>query len=555
MPASRSRIFCVMIAVFILIALLAFCPASVEAAATDLHALVRVPGGTVTDDASFSAAMGGCVLIHENHDIELTRDVILEAPLVIHGGEYTFDGAGCRIIRGFEDGHLIVAEAKAKLTLGDDRKDGEDVSLQISGGVKSEFGEDGVLHLSLSEKDAGIVPENVSGALICVKEESEVVMHLGTELMDNHSKVDGAGILCDNGSFTMVNGSLTGCSSLKNGGNVLARNEGVFAMGSGLVSSGYAAECGGNIAIEEKAEVLLSTGVLQNGRADLGGGIYAAGTVVIQSAEISNNTANKGGGIYYAADNTLAGGTFAENRAVCGGAIFNHAGSLVIKVGGAELNTAVRGGGIYNEGGMEIEDYIISKSTAEDCGGGIYNAQGATMTIHRGTVGNNDAPRGGGLFNAGDCVIRGCSIAVNSGDMGAGIMNEGSLQIYNGFYCSSGNETFLVLGENGQGSLTLMEPITAVKYPLLVPGIKTEDGGYAADYKTTAALLSGDGEAVRDAAKKFEVAANDSRFYGLTEDGRLKVKMNWILPTVLGGIGVLGITVGVILLVRRRKVR
>lgn len=518
------------------------------------HALVltevRVPGGIVSSDDDFSEALGGNVMIGKDHKITLLRDVILEAPLIIRGGEYVFDGAGCRIIRGFEDGDLIVVSDKAKVEFGVSKKESDDASLMITGGIVTKQDLTGGFSYSL-EIDTGIDPEKVDGALVCVTGSAEVTVYFGTELYNNHSVSNGGGIVCEGGSLILASSVVKDCSSDADGGCVYVGKDGSFSMLYGEVSGGISRTGGGNLAIAHGGEAVISSGTLSNGCAvKNGGGIYAEGELLMQECTVTGNKAEKGGGIYYAGDNTVTSASVSENEADFGGGIYHAAGELKLIAIGAEDNRAIVGAGLYNAATVVIDDCMIGSNTATGEGGGIYNASNAILTLQGGTIGLNQAAYGGGLFNCGTVEGKSSSISTNKGGLGSGIANVGVLNIYRNFYCSGGNPILLIPDEDGNGTITLMEEILTSSAPTVIPGIAVDDG-YVEKYNLTVPLLTGESEYVAKAAECILVQKQGNTSYRLNEDGIVKMQINWLLP-ILVGVS-LAIAAVVTVLIRRYR--
>ena len=165
-----------------------------------------------------------------------------------------------------------------------------------------------------------------------------------------------------------------------------------------------------------------------------GGGILNAGKLSLDSCTITKNTSSgDGGGVFnqgllYVYGSTVIGGTNENgNSAKSGGAIYN-SGSSKVYIG-------------YSSYTSDTENTIaaftgnISYNTAtETAGGGVYN-QG-TFIMNGGTIGNNKAPAGAGVYNIVGSNVGVCSLTAvivsdndaSTGD-GGGIWNDGTLTI------------------------------------------------------------------------------------------------------------------------------
>jgi uncharacterized repeat protein (TIGR01451 family) len=91
------------------------------------------------------------------------------------------------------------------------------------------------------------------------------------------------------------------------------------------------------------------------------------------------------------------------------------------------------GSGIFNAGALTVIDSTIADNTA-DFGGGLYNAAGATAILTDTLVTENRVTNfGAGIYNAGQLVGKGVTLAANVADeivgVGGGIHNVGSLSL------------------------------------------------------------------------------------------------------------------------------
>jgi predicted outer membrane repeat protein len=122
----------------------------------------------------------------------------------------------------------------------------------------------------------------------------------------------------------------------------------------------------------------ISGVTVRNGTASkLGGGIYNAGTLTVDSAVVSSNSAGeRGGGIC-----NVTSGILTLSRST---------------VDGNTLPTA--GGGVYSEGTLQINQSTISNNTATE-GGGIYILFGTLFVTNSTIILNNAVTNGGGIYN------------------------------------------------------------------------------------------------------------------------------------------------------------
>lgn len=166
-----------------------------------------------------------------------------------------------------------------------------------------------------------------------------------------------------------------------------------------------------------------------------GGGILNYGTLTLEDCTITNNKASgNGGGIYnsgtlYVYGKTVVGGNNenANSASKSGGAIYN-SGSSKLYIGYSSYTSNTE------NIPAEFTGSISYNTATETAGGGVYN-QG-TFIMNGGTIGNNKAPAGAGVYNIVGSNVGVCSLTAvivsdndaSTGD-GGGIWNDGTLTI------------------------------------------------------------------------------------------------------------------------------
>jgi hypothetical protein len=266
---------------------------------------------------------------------------------------------------------------------------------------------------------------------------------------------------------------LSGTITLTSGELMIANQDvTIHGPGQGLLSvSGN-----GNSRVFEIASGVsasLSRMTITGGKDDNGGGIYNAGTLVLDGCAVRDNGASRlygfvpGGGIYNVGTATINASTISGNLNTgihngsgtvtinasdisgnsglygSGGGIYNGSGTVTINASTISGNTGyVIGGGIYNGSGtVTINASTITGNRAwgghgvpfsipPAGGGGIYNSNGGTVTIDASTISGNSAldsayPYGGGILNLGTMAIDASNISGNSATYGAGIYSSG----------------------------------------------------------------------------------------------------------------------------------
>jgi parallel beta-helix repeat protein len=143
-----------------------------------------------------------------------------------------------------------------------------------------------------------------------------------------------------------------------------------------------------------------------------GGGIFNAGTLVLDTVIISNSEALKtiygGGAVYNSGIFTAHNSTFSNNASAGGGAIYNDLGAKATIDNTSQIVgntvTGLYGGGITNRGTMTMTNVLVDSNLVTGVsgffgGGGIYSD--GTLTVANSTISSNHARYGGGIFNDG----------------------------------------------------------------------------------------------------------------------------------------------------------
>jgi hypothetical protein len=223
------------------------------------------------------------------------------------------------------------------------------------------------------------------------------------------------------------------------------------------------------------ASVNISNITFTDGQSNYGGGIEHTGTdtLTLTNVTVSNNTAYyDGGGIYNAGTLIIDSSTIANNAATnvaggdgpaafgAGGGIDNAGGILTLKNSTVSGNTsqsinAIGGGGISNirSGTVTLLDSTISGNStyANQPGGTLVNAPGGgllstgPLTITNSTISGNTGSLGGGLYITDGVTLSNSTISANTATRGGGLYLTTDDTLQNTVV--SGNSTF----PNGQG--------------------------------------------------------------------------------------------------------
>jgi len=271
-------------------------------------------------------------------------------------------------------------------------------------------------YITLTLKDItlqGISDNNT--ALIKVGQFGNLVLENGSKISGNTNTStsalsdDGGGVF-SSGTITINGGEISGNSS-QWGGGIYRDLFGSVILDSGKISNNTATTNGGGV----NGNITVNGGEISNNTAGLfGGGVY--GDVTITGGAIKNNTVSgswsgnldrSGGGIY--GKLIMSGGTIEGNSAVStrtnypsrGGSVYITGLNSVLSGGTITNNTADQGGGIYISSSgslMMSKDAIITPSTSTVCLGFYKDTTGTTTTIRNGSIGITESLSGSGII-------------------------------------------------------------------------------------------------------------------------------------------------------------
>ncbi|MCC2633016.1 MAG: putative outer membrane protein pmp20 precursor, partial [Ramlibacter sp.] len=202
-----------------------------------------------------------------------------------------------------------------------------------------------------------------------------------SNLLGDLDITDDVTIQGDGAGNTIVMGSGTDRVFDIRGGNVSFSD--LTITGGGGVNMG-----GGINLLDGASTVTLDRVVVEGNEAELGGGIYSVGTLVLRDVLIDGNQATGsglGGGLVNDGTMTLIRTTVSNNQAVIGGGIYSKSGSLTLENSTVSGNTAtIEGGGIYSKSSGQVTSSTIAFNSAAT-GGGVSTAGSASLTF-KGTI-------------------------------------------------------------------------------------------------------------------------------------------------------------------------
>jgi hypothetical protein len=185
-----------------------------------------------------------------------------------------------------------------------------------------------------------------------------------------------------------------------------------LTMSGGMIPKGF----GGGMFISAGAGVILnavtmtknSTPTPDNLPDSLGGAIYNAGTLSIESSTFADNGVTSDGG---------------------GGAVENNNGHVDVRTSVFRHNVAAVGGALHSggaNGSIVVRDSTFADNSGGDAGGAIENDQLNRLEVYGSSFQSNSGGRGGGVFNGGTAVLLGDDLVKNSGAFGGGFYNIGT---------------------------------------------------------------------------------------------------------------------------------
>ncbi len=216
-------------------------------------------------------------------------------------------------------------------------------------------------------------------------------------------------------------------SSGKNTGSITGGARGIFNQGTFNLTTG---------------------GIRNNNSSNDGCGLYNdTGAIAnITGGVIENNNASgshDGAGVFNCGQLQMTGGIIQNNTTDTsngrGGGIYNgHNGNLTLSSGTIKNNTAWCGGGVYNKPDCDVLVVMgrvkIQENAAAHDGGGIFNGEtndGVKLIVLGGNISKNTAgSTGGGIANQGKMAASGGAITGNTAkSQGGGICAQGEVTL------------------------------------------------------------------------------------------------------------------------------
>lgn len=237
-------------------------------------------------------------------------------------------------------------------------------------------------------------------SMIITASGSELVLEDGAVLQNNDvsgntsiSRCSGGAIYSE-GTLAMNGGIIQNCSAVNGGGiycykGVFTLNEGSIVHNENYTSLGSKSPSGGGVLIDCNAQMIMNGGTISGNKAAYGGGIALGGNYFIPKTSSGETLIMNGGTITGNASGTNGGGIYVQGTFT---ATIN-AGTITNNSGGSGN---FGGGGIYVNGG------------GEDPNTGIVYANGR-LQLYNALIANNATTYNSGNKSGGGGGIAGCS--------------------------------------------------------------------------------------------------------------------------------------------------
>jgi uncharacterized repeat protein (TIGR02543 family) len=299
----------------------------------------------------------------------------------------------------------------------------------------------------------------------------------GSIVSNNTASANGGGVY-SSGSFSLFDGVISN-NTANNGGGIFSN---MFSMLGGMIANNTATSNGGGVygtGDTTGGSFSLFDGMISNNTAPNGGGVLITTSAanlnnpynfVMSGGSIYNNTATtSGGGVYNSRSIfSLVGGVIANNTANTNGGgviVSGTGGDFVMSEGSISNNTAAYGGGVYNNDctfSLSGSGMILS-NIANNNGGGVYVTSAGLFVMSGGSISNNIIPYyieasigdGGGVYNVGTFLFDGGEISNNLCKWGGGVTSYGHFTMSDG---SIFNNTAIISGggvRNSAGIFTM----------------------------------------------------------------------------------------------------
>ncbi len=223
-------------------------------------------------------------------------------------------------------------------------------------------------------------------------------------------------------------------------GNKATDGAGLYLNGGTFATAGNASVLSGNIAtgmggaIYNNINMTLDSLVsLTGNKANQGGAVFNASSLVLSDITVSDNSAVQGGAVYSDGTVTLNGVTISGNNAVDGAGLYLNGGSVTFESQTSALSGNIAtgmGGAFYTKINMTVNNLVSMTDNKAGKGGAVYIDGGTVLMESVGMAGNEAADGAAFYLNAGRLDIFNSTVANHKGGY-AVTVNGGKLYIVN----------------------------------------------------------------------------------------------------------------------------
>ncbi len=213
------------------------------------------------------------------------------------------------------------------------------------------------------------------------------------------------------------------------GNQIFNVTAGALTLKNLTLFSGFSLSNGGAIAVADAALTLNNSAIRNSGARGLGGGVYALNSdVTLVDSAISDSLTNASLEDVLVEEEPEASENSADAQ--------SDDSPQIEVVAQAELPDVegLAGGGLYFAGEtseLTIDRSGIDNNESPEIGGGLYIASGSAVISNSTISANRSGASSGGLFNAGNSILRHVTVTGNASISAGGINDSATLLLYN----------------------------------------------------------------------------------------------------------------------------
>ncbi|MFK7855124.1 MAG: cadherin-like domain-containing protein, partial [Granulosicoccus sp.] len=244
---------------------------------------------------------------------------------------------------------------------------------------------------------------------------------VGVQITGGDHNDEGAGIRGDAGStVTLVDSLVTNNISNSDGGGIYSA--GTLIVENSAISGNEATNNGGGVFALGSVSLTDAT-VFNNSAGNDGGGIFADSVTVLRSDMGSNTSGDNGGAIHSESTVVINDSNIDDNTAADKGAGVFAKGNVTINNTGFDRNqsTTDSGGAIFGEAEVSVTDAQFDANEAAKQGGAIYSKDSLTLNLTRFSANEADE-EGGGVYAEASLVVNDSAFTSNTSNTDGGAL-------------------------------------------------------------------------------------------------------------------------------------